>query len=134
MGYSGNNITISDLINELSVFSLTLSVRYDFLYFNFSDDSGTVPIVLYPGEPHSYRGYYEDITFVPSTTPITVADFIAALEDVIGKEFVGWKGGDYIMNENTSVWAAEEGSGGNMITGTELRGDTVILLTMEDDY
>lgn len=134
MGYSANNITISDLLDKLSVFTPSLPVQYDFRLFFVGDDDMTVASTpLSPGEPHTYRGYYEDITFVPSTTPITIAEFIAVLDGVIGQEFVGWKGGDYRMDENTSVWAAAEGVGGNMITDAELRDGVVVLLTMEDD-
>ena len=39
----------------------------------------------------------------------TVADWIDVLKEAIGKIFVGYKGGDFIMSKNTPVWLAEYG-------------------------
>lgn len=40
----------------------------------------------------------------------TVAQWIEVLKDAIGKTFVGYKGGDFLMSKNTPVWLAEHGS------------------------
>ena len=39
----------------------------------------------------------------------TVAEWIEVLKEAIGKTFVGYKGGDYLMSKNTPVWLAEYG-------------------------
>jgi hypothetical protein len=66
----------------------------------------------YPGLPHSYYGYPADLAFVPSTTPITVAKFLAVCETAIKASFVGPDHAegyyrDYIMKANTTVWISE---------------------------
>ena len=66
----------------------------------------------YPGLPHSYYGYPADLAFVPSTTPITVAQFLAVCETAIKASFVGPDHAegyyrDYIMQANTPVWISE---------------------------
>lgn len=40
----------------------------------------------------------------------TVADWLEVLKEAIGKTFVGYKGGDYLMGKNTPVWLAEYGN------------------------
>lgn len=74
-----------------------------------------------PGMPHSYYGYPSDLAFEPSTTPITVAQFLAVCEGAIRASFIGPDHSedyhkealtedyyrDYIMQPNTPVWISE---------------------------
>jgi len=66
-------------------------------------------------EPHSYRGYYEDIAFEPdpSATPEEMLD---AARSVLGVTFTGYKGGDFKMHEWTDCWIANYGHEGEAIT------------------
>ena len=40
-------------------------------------------------------------------------ELLEHLKSAIGKEFTGWKGGDYIMDENTPIWVANSGNSDN---------------------
>lgn len=60
------------------------------------------------GNPHSYRGYYSEISFEPCFT--TIEDMYDCAISSIDKEFTGWKGGDFVMTELTECYMAEEGN------------------------
>lgn len=57
--------------------------------------------------PHSYRGYYEDLAF-EITGPTSVGDMLAAARSALGATYQGWKGGDYEMSRYTEVWLVQE--------------------------
>ncbi|MFF5972250.1 hypothetical protein ACFY7C_12095 [Streptomyces sp. NPDC012769] len=58
--------------------------------------------------PHSYRGFYEDLAFEPATD-VLVADMLDDARNALGETFQGWKGGDYKMRRYTDCWLAKEG-------------------------
>lgn len=66
------------------------------------------------GYPHSYRGYYDDLAFEPRYM-VTVSFMLAAAKSALGSTYPGWKGGEYTMNEYTTVWLAYEGQEGEGI-------------------
>lgn len=59
-------------------------------------------------KPHSYRGYYECLAFEP-TWNVTVRSMLDAARSALGAEYEGWKGGEYVMRADTSVYIASEG-------------------------
>lgn len=63
------------------------------------------------GNPHSYRGYYEDLAFEPVENT-TVGEMLDAAREALGQTFGGYKGGDYHMDEGTDCWLAEYGCTG----------------------
>jgi len=66
--------------------------------------------------PHSYRGYYEQLSFEPTEKPQSVSDALVVVKRCIGLTFQGYKGGDYVMDENTECWFSFYGeSGGQQI-------------------
>jgi hypothetical protein len=73
-----------------------------------------------PANPHSYRGYYSDLSFENTELPVTVAEFLKILKGCLGQTFEGWKGGDFVMSEDTPLWNSEEGSTGDAIVGYEI--------------
>lgn len=75
------------------------------------------------GRPRSYRGYYEDLAFEPVEQTQTAAELLEVAKGCMGRTFQGWKGGDYVMHENTPLWIAEWGDPGMRILGLETRGD-----------
>lgn len=76
-------------------------------------------------DPHSYRGYYIDIAFsVDGTT--TAANLLKTCRSVMGKEFTGYKGGEFLMGENTPVWISSYGVCGDRLL--ELRAEGEILI------
>jgi len=74
------------------------------------------------GSPHSYRGYYDDLAFEPKGKKTTAAKLLAECKGAMGKVFVGYKGGDFVMGELTPVWIAEYGSTGEKIIALNKNG------------
>ena len=64
--------------------------------------------------PHSYRGYYEDLAFEPAAG-VRVGDMLAAARGAVGETFGGWKGGEYVMSEYSTVWLAYRGRCGETV-------------------
>ena len=75
---------------------------------------------LIPRKLASYRGYYAELALGYDDDwygreprhgegHVTVRALLIELRSAIGKTFTGWKGGDYVMNERTPVWAANTG-------------------------
>lgn len=65
----------------------------------------------------SYRGFYNQLALgyeaggeYHATVRKTVGDFLTELKEAVGKEYTGWKGGEYTMNEETPVWVDNPGS------------------------
>ena len=71
------------------------------------------------GNPHSYRGYYDQLAFEPEEN-VTVGQMLKDAQDSLGKTFEGYKGGDFTMDEYTDVWLAEYGSCGEGLGPTLL--------------
>ena len=59
--------------------------------------------------PHSYRGYYDQLAFEPKQL-IMVEDMLKDAQSALGKTFEGYKGGEFKMSEHTDVWLAEYGN------------------------
>ena len=67
---------------------------------------------LVPDGLDSYRGYYNELAigYMDMThETITVPIFIQELEAAVGKTFYGYKGGEYVMTENTPLWVSKYG-------------------------
>lgn len=111
-------MTLGMLIKSLEVEDATARVQFDFCNF-------------VPGKLDSYRGYYSDLALSYSQDGrATVGDLLEECRQAVGKVYVGWKGGDYTMDENTPVWVAEPGtSSGTAIT--EVRGGWPVVLVTE---
>lgn len=100
-------LTISSLINRLLVITPT-----------------SIPVVVKflgsfypPAELISYRGYYEDLAITPNmdtdAKEVTVSQLITKLNNIIGEELTGWKGGKFEMTQHTSVWVDVSGDVNN---------------------
>lgn len=88
----------------------------------------------YPAGEDSYRGYYSDLSFSSSETPVTVADFLKRARGALGETYYGYKGGDYTMTAETPVWRAEYGSCGEAIVLAQVMdGDLVLFCRPEDE-
>ena len=64
-----------------------------------------------PYSPASHRGNFSEITFGDGKIS-SVGKFIDLCNDCIGKEFTGWKGGEFRMTSSTLVYRGDYGSGG----------------------
>lgn len=77
------------------------------VYFDFE--------YLFPKSIDSWRGSYDELAlgFETDGEPMTVTEFLAMLMDANGKEFIGYKGGEYAMNRATPIWVARWGNSGS---------------------
>lgn len=84
-------------------------------------------------DPHSYRGYYDEISFEPvQGITVTAGELVKVVEDAIDKTFYGWKGGEYLMDADTPIWISSEGyNSGRMLTGVTVE-DGIMTLTEEE--
>lgn len=64
----------------------------------------------HPTDPHSYRGYYSDLSFETGEGASTVAKISAVLKSALGETFMGYKGGDFPMDEDTPLWSSTYGT------------------------
>lgn len=62
------------------------------------------------GSLESYRGYYSDLSFQPAGTVSTVGDVLTECMSAMGKTFTGYKGGDYVMDDDTPLWISHHGT------------------------
>lgn len=95
---------------------VTLGALIDVL---FKEDPERV-LSLGLGRPHSYRGYYEDLSF-EKVGGISVGEMAKIAQSCLGKTFMGWKGGEFQMSEDSLCWVAEEGSCGELLTSLGLK-------------
>lgn len=88
---------------------------------------------LYIDDIRSYRGFYEDLA-IGTTSDYSdgCADGIAFLEYVkacVGREFEGYKGGEYTATRNTPLWIANWGKcGDTIVTGLHVDGEYAYIL------
>jgi len=81
--------------------------------------STSVPTLI---NPHSYRGFYEDLAFEYKESKVMAGRLLEVCTKVLGKKFEGYKGGTYTMGECTPVWVADFGClGFQLINFTESR-------------
>ena len=66
--------------------------------------------------PHSHRGDYVELAFVPTHKPMRIGSMLAHARIAVGKTYEGWKGGEFQMDENSRVYLAERGACGDPIT------------------
>lgn len=81
--------------------------------------------------PHSYRGYYEDLAFERRDGKITALDALELCQSAMGKTFKGYKGGDFMMGESTPVWMAVRGKTGQRIM--QIRDDGSFEIAREEE-
>jgi hypothetical protein len=72
------------------------------------------------GEPHTDRGYYENLAFDPAED-VTIGSMLEHAKSAHGKTFVGWKGGDYKMGDYTEVLIGEFGKCGEYISELHIK-------------
>jgi len=70
--------------------------------------------------PHSDRGSYDELAFSPEPEA-KIGDMLKYAKSALGATFTGWKGGEYTMNEHTSVYIGEYGECGEEITSIHFK-------------
>lgn len=72
------------------------------------------------GSPHSDRGSYAELAFSPKKEA-KIGDMLSFAKSALGATFKGWKGGDFKMDEFTSVYIGEYGDCGEEITSIHFK-------------
>lgn len=68
------------------------------------------PIIGF-NNPHSYRGYYNELAFEPCDgSETTAGEMLTCCKEALENVYQGWKGGDYTYDENTQCWLSYKGS------------------------
>lgn len=104
------------------------------------DDEATVCFdfeYLRPTSLDSWRGSYNELAlgFSDDGQEPKLSDFIKHLKDAVGKEYEGYKGGEYTMSRHTPVWVANHGNAGSTsIVDILNNGYEVILITGRTEY
>ena len=116
---SENQYTLGKMINLLNSLDKNVQVR-------FSHNT------LSPAKPHSYRGYYSDLAFETSDKIINAGQFLAMCEESLDMCFEGYKGGDFVMGEDTPLWCANYSETGPAIVDVEFLENILILMVEEE--
>ena len=85
---------------------------------------------LAPNREMSYRGYYSDLSF-DYRKECSVEDFLKVCRQALNRTYEGYKGGDYLMNDKTPLWAACYGDTGRAILGIDLMDSAALLITKD---
>jgi hypothetical protein len=76
---------------------------------------------------HSYRGFYDQLAFRPQSN-VSIGDMLAEARSAVGTVYSGYKGGEFLMSRDTTVWLAQYGNLGEEIGPNLIRmmlGDPV---------
>lgn len=112
-------MSVGELIDALERKPADMKLRLDFDYFR-------------PVNIDSYRGYYEDVAigYDREAPEMTVDEFRSHLKSKLGSQMTGYKGGEYIINEDTAVWASNYGDAASVaVVDVEQVGGYVVLRT-----
>lgn len=69
-----------------------------------ADPDRVVPLGF--ANPHSYRGWYDELAFEPAEH-VPVRSMLEAARSALGATYHGYKGGAYTMTEHTSCHIAQ---------------------------
>ena len=87
---------------------------------------------LFPTCLDSWRGSYSELALdfkdygykEHQAKPMSVTSFLKMLKEALGKTFVGYKGGDFVMNKHTPIWVSNYGESSH----------TVVIEVVDNDY
>lgn len=124
-------MTLGEFIRALERQDADETVKFDFVHFG-------------PTTFQSYRGYCEQLALGyeecgrthrnASYDYPTVAVLLTHARATIGKQFTGWKGGEYVMQADTQLWVANAGeTGSTAIVNVERRLYVTIMTELVDD-
>jgi len=81
--------------------------------------------------PNSYRGYYSDLYFERHDGTRTATELLTECKGAMGQVFLGYKGGEFVMNALTPLWIASYGCCGLKLMVVHAGGE---LETSEDEW
>lgn len=113
-------LTLGEFIAKLKSCPQDVWVEFDFCSF-------------VPDGCDSYRGYYEDLALgfrESDSEELTVAQLLEEMQEANGREFSGWKGGEFEMGDSTPLWVANRGDAtGTAVTGVKSYHYKVVIKT-----
>lgn len=113
-------LTLGGMITRLDTMPSDMPIEYE--------DGG------HPSGPHSYRGYYSDLSFEVEPGAATVAQVSAMLKSALGQTFEGYKGGGYTMGEGAPLWSSPYGdNSGVALMAVKVVGQRAIIETKQID-
>jgi hypothetical protein len=84
------------------------------------------------GREHSYRGYYEDLSFEIGEVG-NAASALNRCKEALGGVYEGYKGGDFTMGTDTPLWNASYGCCGFAIIDAKMIDGALVLGTKDLD-
>ncbi len=136
-------ITLGEIIAKLESMPMTYEsqgkVKAKPISFDFAN--------AYPTSLSSWRGSYAELAITFGLNGYTdspddemwnhmeAARFLKMLKDAVGKEYTGWKGGEFTMSESTPVWVSNDGNVGSTgVMDVIDNGYEIIIMTQYCDY
>ena len=124
-----DQLTLGELLAKLEAIAPSLQDKSPEVIFDFCN--------YFPTGFDSWRGSYDELALEPSEAwwgyegdPMSLDSFIKMCRETIGKEFTGYKGGEFTMGKTTPVWVASHGNSGNTALVDVIHdGYSVILVT-----
>jgi hypothetical protein len=98
---------------------MTLGELIEALEEKYNQDPGYVAKLGF-AYPHSYRGFYDALAFEPVEN-ISLHEMLNEAQSAPGKTFVGYKGGDFLMDSYSDVYLAKHYHVGEEIGPTFLK-------------
>ena len=124
-------MTVREVLTELMMMDRSIELR---LYDNFGEE------FTFTGEICSWRGSYKlpavivQPTISDTVSLMTVGETIDMLKMIDGLHVEGWKGGDFILNENDTLFlVSHPGTMGNSAT-IQYINDNGVIGVMNDAY
>lgn len=122
---TSEQLTLGELILKLE--ATTAYQKFDEMKSKYSSDGPYVNFdfeYIYPTGVSSWRGSYRELAITfdyhdwigeyhKPEKQLTVVEFVDLLKSTIGKQFTGYKGGEFTMGKNTPVWVANYSNTGN---------------------
>jgi hypothetical protein len=99
---------------DLTGFSTSSSLGNLIARLEREDPARVLPIGF--AEPHSFRGYYDQVAFEPRRN-ISIGDMLAAARSALGATYEGYKGGEYTMHDYTECWVSNYGQSSDNLIG-----------------
>lgn len=114
-------LTLGDIITKLELLSPDTPILFDF---------GPSPTKL-----DSWRGSYAELALgFTDTTPNTVGNLLTECLSAVNRTFLGYKGGEYTMDRQTSVWVANYGEVGCSVGVRNIVRDTTTVIIVTNIY
>lgn len=113
-----NQLTLGELIN---IIKYSDCYRNREKYTKKYDDESNVVFdfgTAFPSGIGSWRGDYSQLAIKYTLSGYdgeqfahtSVSEFLKMLEECEGKEFTGWKGGEFVMTKDTPLWVDNDGN------------------------